>query len=63
MLIFTKRREMAKKIAIIGGGNLGASIADGLILSEFSRPVELSITRRNLSLKPVTKLTGQWLTR
>ncbi len=40
---------MAKKIAIIGGGNLGASIADGLIMSEFSRPVELTITRRNLA--------------
>ena len=40
---------MSKKIAIIGGGNLGASIADGLIMSEFSRPVELSITRRNLA--------------
>ncbi len=40
---------MSKKIAIIGGGNLGASIADGLIESEFSRPVELTITRRNLS--------------
>ena len=40
---------MAKRIAIIGGGNLGASIADGLIQSEFSRPVELTITRRNLS--------------
>lgn len=38
---------MSKKIAIIGGGNLGASIADGLIQSEFSRPVEISITRRN----------------
>jgi pyrroline-5-carboxylate reductase len=31
---------MSKKIAIIGGGNLGASIAEGLIQSEFSRPVE-----------------------
>lgn len=40
---------MSKKIAIIGGGNLGASIADGLIMSEFSRPVELSITRRNIA--------------
>ena len=40
---------MSKKIAIIGGGNIGASIADGLIQSEFSRPVEISITRRNLS--------------
>jgi len=38
---------MSKKIAIIGGGNLGASIAEGLIQSEFSRPVEISITRRN----------------
>ena len=40
---------MSKKIAIIGGGNLGASIAEGLIMSEFSRPVEISITRRNVS--------------
>ena len=40
---------MSKKIAIIGGGNLGASIADGLIQSEFSRPVELTVTRRNIS--------------
>jgi pyrroline-5-carboxylate reductase len=40
---------MSKKITIIGGGNLGASIADGLIQSEFSRPVELTVTRRNLS--------------
>jgi pyrroline-5-carboxylate reductase len=40
---------MSKRIAIIGGGNLGASIADGLIQSEFSRPVELTITRRTLS--------------
>ena len=40
---------MSKKIAIIGGGNLGTAIADGLIQSEFSRPVEISITRRNLA--------------
>lgn len=38
---------MSKKIAIIGGGNLGSAIAEGLIQSEFSRPVEISITRRN----------------
>ena len=38
---------MSKRIAIIGGGNLGTAIADGLIQSEFSRPVEISITRRN----------------
>ena len=48
---------MSKKIAIIGGGNLGASIAEGLIQSEFSRPVELSITRRNLA--PLSRFAEQ----
>ena len=47
--IFIKLNFMSKKIAIIGGGNLGASIAEGLINSEFSRPVELTITKRNLA--------------
>jgi pyrroline-5-carboxylate reductase len=46
---FLKTSFMSKKIAIIGGGNLGASIADGLIMSEFSRPVEISITRRTIA--------------
>jgi pyrroline-5-carboxylate reductase len=48
---------MSKKIAIIGGGNLGASIAEGLIQSEFSRPVEISITRRNLA--PLSRFAEQ----
>jgi pyrroline-5-carboxylate reductase len=39
---------MARKIAVIGGGNLGASIADGLMASGFSKPAELTVTRRNL---------------
>ena len=55
--IFYKRNFMSKKIAIIGGGNLGASIAEGLIQSEFSRPVEISITRRNLS--PLSRFAEQ----
>ena len=55
--IFIKKMFMSKKIAIIGGGNLGASIAEGLIQSEFSRPVELSITRRNLS--PLSRFAEQ----
>lgn len=37
----------AKKIAIIGGGNLGSSIADGLLESGFIKAKDLSITRRN----------------
>jgi pyrroline-5-carboxylate reductase len=36
-----------RKMAIIGGGNLGSSIAEGLLQSHFIRPEELIITRRN----------------
>lgn len=43
-----------KKIAIIGGGNLGAAIAEGLIKSRFVVPSDLTVTRRNLqSLLPL----------
>lgn len=37
-----------KKIAILGGGNLGASIAEGLIKSQFVRPDQITVTRRNV---------------
>ena len=36
-----------KKIAIIGGGNLGIAIAEGLIRSSFSTPAQITVTRRN----------------
>lgn len=39
---------MSKKIAIIGGGNLGTAIAEGLINSGFSKPREIMITKRNI---------------
>jgi pyrroline-5-carboxylate reductase len=38
----------SKKIAIIGGGNLGTAIAEGLIQSGFILPKHLLITKRNL---------------
>jgi len=37
------------KIAIIGGGNLGASIAEGLITSGFVQPNQITITKRNIA--------------
>lgn len=40
---------MGKKIAIIGGGNLGTAIAEGLLKSKFSKPSEIIITKRNIS--------------
>lgn len=39
---------MNKKIAIIGGGNLGVAIAEGLIKSGFSLPEHIIITKRNI---------------
>ncbi len=38
---------MSKKIAIIGGGNLGASMAEGLVTSGFVLPGDLMVTKRN----------------
>lgn len=35
-------------IAIIGGGNLGTAIAEGLIQSGYCKPQQLTVTRRNL---------------
>lgn len=36
-----------KNIAIIGGGNLGAAIAEGLIKSNFIKAKNITVTRRN----------------
>ena len=40
---------MSKKIAIIGGGNLGTAIAEGLISSKFIQPQDIMITKRNIA--------------
>src|SRR5687768_9209069 len=37
-----------KKIAIIGGGNLGTAIAQGLIKSEFASASNITVTKRNI---------------
>jgi pyrroline-5-carboxylate reductase len=36
------------RIAIIGGGNLGAAIAEGLITSKFVSAQQITVTRRNI---------------
>ena len=40
---------MKDKIAIIGGGNLGSAIAEGLISSRFAKPQHIIITKRNIT--------------
>lgn len=49
---------MSKKIAIIGGGNLGSAIAEGLINSGFISPADLMITKRNVQTLQGLKQRG-----
>jgi pyrroline-5-carboxylate reductase len=45
---------MSKKISIIGGGNLGSAIAEGLINNDFVSPADVMITKRNIqTLQPL----------
>ena len=41
---------MSKKIAIIGGGNLGIAIAEGLLNSKFCKAIDITVTRRQVQL-------------
>lgn len=38
------------KISIIGGGNLGIAIAEGLLNNNFCKPGEITVTRRKIDL-------------
>ena len=40
---------MGKKIAIIGGGNLGTAVAEGLLKSKFCKASDITITKRKIS--------------
>jgi pyrroline-5-carboxylate reductase len=51
-----------KKIAIIGGGNLGTAIAEGLLKSGFAKPAQITITRRTLSRLEDLKAKGVTVT-
>lgn len=49
---------MGKKIAIIGGGNLGTAIAEGLLKSKFSKVNEIVVTKRNTATLKALKDKG-----
>ncbi len=49
-------------ITIIGGGNLGAAIAEGLIVSGFCKPESLTVTRRNTGALKNLKEKGVTIT-
>ena len=47
-----------KKIAIVGGGNLGGAIAEGLIKSKFVPTGQITVTRRNVDALAHLKAQG-----
>ncbi len=47
-----------RKIAIIGGGNLGTAIAEGLLNSGFCKAADIIITRRNIATLNALQLRG-----
>jgi pyrroline-5-carboxylate reductase len=53
---------MTKKIAIIGGGNLGTAIAEGLLKSKFCKPSEITITKRKIETLQDLKEKGVKIT-
>lgn len=53
---------MGKKIAIIGGGNLGSAIAEGLIKSKFCKPADITITKRKVETLQSFKEKGVKIT-
>ncbi len=51
---------MKNSIAIIGGGNLGGSIAQGLIKGKYTDPENIIVTRRKIEhLKPLEQQGAQ----
>lgn len=53
---------MSNKITIIGGGNLGTAIAEGLISSGFAAPENITITKRNIATLQSLKDKGVAIT-
>src|SRR6266487_4972133 len=49
---------MNKRIAIIGGGNLGSAIAEGLLKSRFNEPSEIIVTKRHTATLQSLKEKG-----
>lgn len=53
---------MTKKVAIIGGGNLGTAIAEGLLKSKFCKPSDIIVTKRKLETLQRLKEKGVKIT-
>src|SRR5438445_11947411 len=50
------------KIAIIGGGNLGTAIAEGLLKSKFCKAADITVTKRNITTLKALSDKGVFIT-
>lgn len=62
LLLKQASEYMSKTIAIIGGGNLGISIAEGLTAGGFLSPSQITITCRNTTLLQPYQQQGMTIT-
>jgi pyrroline-5-carboxylate reductase len=56
------KQTIGRKIAIIGGGNLGTAIAEGLIKSSFAKASDITVTRRTVARLQDLKTKGVRIT-
>jgi pyrroline-5-carboxylate reductase len=56
------KQTIGRKIAIIGGGNLGTAIAEGLIKSSFAKASDITVTRRTVARLQDLKAKGVHIT-
>lgn len=57
-----KKPGMNTKISIIGAGNLGTAIAEGLLISKFCKPADITVTKRNTATLTALKSKGVHVT-
>ena len=53
---------MNKRVAVIGGGNLGSAIAEGLLKSKFNKASEIIVTKRHINTLQSLKEKGVIIT-
>lgn len=49
---------MSRKIAVIGGGNLGSAIVEGILQSGFAKAEDITVTKRNIATLAALKDKG-----
>jgi pyrroline-5-carboxylate reductase len=55
---FSNLSLLSRKIAVIGGGNLGSAIVEGILQSGFAKAEDITVTKRNIATLTALKEKG-----